>query len=136
MTLRARLALAFVAVLAGPATLAAFLLGGAPLVWAAGLVGAALVAAVLAWGLAFVVVRPLGALAAAVERAADGDLTVRCRVHGRDEVGRLGAGLDRLIAETQQTRRLSVTDALTGLGNVRQLRDALRLEVERAIRLG
>jgi PleD family two-component response regulator len=53
---------------------------------------------------------------------------------GRDEAGRLGRGVDRLISDMQETQRLSITDPLTGLGNVRHLTDALRLEIERASR--
>ena len=136
MNLRARLAAAFVAVLVGPVVLLSFLLAGDPGASAGALLGGAVLVAGAAWWLAGVAIRPLVALVDAVERATAGDLTVRCRVRGRDEAGRLGAGLDRLIAETQETRLLSVTDALTGLGNLRHLRDALRLEVERANRFG
>jgi diguanylate cyclase (GGDEF)-like protein len=42
--------------------------------------------------------------------------------------------VDRLISDMQETQRLSITDPLTGLGNVRHLTDALRLEIERASR--
>jgi diguanylate cyclase (GGDEF)-like protein len=136
VTLRARLAVAFVAVLAGPVVMASILLAGDPVLSAVALLAGGVLAAGLAWWLAGRVTRPLDALVDAVERATRGDLTVRCRVRGRDEAGRLGIGLDRLIAETQETRLLSVTDALTGLGNLRHLRDALRLEVERASRFG
>jgi len=59
---------------------------------------------------------------------------VRSGLAGRDETGRLASALDRLIAGMQETQRLSVTDALTGLGNVRQLAESLRLEIERATR--
>jgi diguanylate cyclase (GGDEF)-like protein len=136
VTLRGRLAVAFVVVLVGPAVAASILFARDPAVSIAVLLAAGVVASALAWWLAGLATRPLGALVDAVERAAAGDLTVRCRVRGRDEAGRLGAGLDRLIAETQETRLLSVTDALTGLGNLRHLRDGLRLEVERASRFG
>jgi diguanylate cyclase (GGDEF)-like protein len=136
VTLRARLAAAFVVVLVGPAVAASVLFARDPAVSVAAVLVGGVIAAAVAWWLAGVATRPLGALVDAVERATAGDLTVRCRVRGRDEAGRLGAGLDRLIAETQQIRLLSVTDALTGLGNLRHLRDALRLEVERANRFG
>jgi diguanylate cyclase (GGDEF)-like protein len=96
----------------------------------------ALIAGVLSWWLAGIATRPLETLLAAVERVAAGDLTVRSRVDGRDETGRLGRGLDRLISGMQETQRLSVTDPLTGLGNVRHLGDSLRLEAERATRFG
>jgi diguanylate cyclase (GGDEF)-like protein len=136
VTLRARLAVAFVVVLVGPAVAVSILFARDPAVSIAVLLVAGVVASALAWWLAGLATRPLGALVDAVEQATAGDLTARCRVRGRDEAGRLGVGLDRLIAETQETRLLSVTDALTGLGNLRHLRDALRLEVERASRFG
>jgi diguanylate cyclase (GGDEF)-like protein len=44
--------------------------------------------------------------------------------------------LDRLLSNMEETRRLSVTDELTGLGNVRHLTESLRLEIERATRFG
>jgi diguanylate cyclase (GGDEF)-like protein len=136
VTLRVRLAVAFVVVLVGPTVGASILFARDPAASVAVVLVGGVVAAVLAWWLAGLATRPLGALVDAVERATAGDLTARCRVRGGDEAGRLGAGLDRLIAETQETRLLSVTDALTGLGNLRHLRDALRLEVERASRFG
>jgi diguanylate cyclase (GGDEF)-like protein len=94
------------------------------------------VAALLSWVAAGSVTRPLRHLAAAVERAGDGDLTARCELGGDDEAGRLGDGIDRLIAATQRCKRLSVTDPLTGLGNVRHLGETLRQEVDRASRFG
>lgn len=86
------------------------------------------------WWLAKVATRPLGALLVAVEQVSAGDLTVRSRMPGRDEVGRLSNGLDRLIEEIEERQRLSITDPLTGLGNLRYLTESLRLEVERAAR--
>jgi diguanylate cyclase (GGDEF)-like protein len=97
---------------------------------------AGLVAGLLSWWLSGVATRPLAALLGVVERVAAGDLTVRSMVAGRDETGRLGSQLDRLITGMQETQRLSVTDPLTGLGNVRHLGDSLRREVERASRFG
>jgi diguanylate cyclase (GGDEF)-like protein len=100
------------------------------------IVSSVLVTAWLGWWLAGLATRPLKVLLRAVERVADGDLDARSRLAGRDETGRLGTGLDRLIARLQETLQLSVTDPLTGLGNVRQLGDALRREAERATRFG
>ena len=97
---------------------------------------AALIASLLSWWLAGIATRPLVILLRAVERVVAGDLTVRSQMEGRDETGRLGRGLDRLISGMQETQRLSVTDPLTGLGNVRHLGDSLRLEAERASRFG
>jgi diguanylate cyclase (GGDEF)-like protein len=95
-----------------------------------------LAAAMFGWWLAGLATRPLKVLLRAVERVADGDLEARSQLVGRDETGRLGTGLDRLISRLQETLQLSVTDPLTGLGNVRQLGDALRREAERATRFG
>jgi diguanylate cyclase (GGDEF)-like protein len=103
---------------------------------AAVLVSAVLFAIALGWWLAGLATRPLKALLRAVERVAAGDLTARTQIGGRDETGRLGTGLDRLIGLLQETLQLSLTDPLTGLGNVRQLGDALRRESERASRFG
>jgi len=107
-----------------------------PAVLVAVMVTAVLVSFGCGWWLAGVTTRPLDVLLRAVERVVAGDLTVRSNVAGRDATGRLGRGLDRLIAGMQQTQHLSVTDPLTGLGNVRQLGESLRLEVERASRFG
>jgi diguanylate cyclase (GGDEF)-like protein len=97
---------------------------------------AAVTSGLLSWWLAGVATRPLSVLQSAVDRVIAGDLTARSQVDGRDETGRLGLGLDRLIWRMQETQRLSVTDPLTGLFNVRHLGDSLRLEVERASRFG
>jgi len=80
--------------------------------------------------------RPLRRLVSTVDRVTAGDLSARTAVDGRDETGRLGRRLDDLIAGMQETQRLSVTDALTGLGNRRLLTEELRLEIERAARFG
>ncbi|MEU7958283.1 diguanylate cyclase [Micromonospora humida] len=70
----------------------------------AALVGAVLLAAVLAvltaWRLARVTTRPLVELAGAVDRVAQGDLTTRVPVRSRDEIGRLAAAFNRMIRET------------------------------------
>jgi diguanylate cyclase (GGDEF)-like protein len=99
--------------------------------------GVALLASALlgAW-LAEVAIRPLRRLLVTAERASAGDLSVRTALAGRDETGRLGRRLDELIVALQDVRRLSTTDALTGLGNRRHLSEALRREIERAGRFG
>jgi diguanylate cyclase (GGDEF)-like protein len=105
--------------------------------WLAAVLGSAVLFAIgLGGWLAGLATRPLKALLRAVERVAAGDLTARSMIDGRDETGRLGTGLDRLIGLLQETLQLSLTDPLTGLGNVRQLGDALRRESERASRFG
>jgi diguanylate cyclase (GGDEF)-like protein len=95
---------------------------------------ALLVAGALAWWLAGLAMRPLTQLLGAVDRAAAGDLASRSRIPGRDEAAQLGRGLNRILGSLQETQRQSVTDALTGLGNLRHLRESMRRETERAIR--
>ena len=87
MTLRARVAVAFVVVLVGPAVGASILFAREPAVSVAMLLAGGVAASVLAWWLAGVATRPLGALVEVVERATAGDLTARCRLRGR-EIGR------------------------------------------------
>jgi diguanylate cyclase (GGDEF)-like protein len=101
-----------------------------------GLATAVGAAAWLAWWLSRLATRPLEDLLGAVDRASAGDLESRSRVSGVDETGRLGSGVNRLIGSLQETQRQSVTDALTGLGNLRHLRESLRRESERASRFG
>jgi diguanylate cyclase (GGDEF)-like protein len=95
---------------------------------------AVLVTVVLGTWLGGLATRPLIHLAAAVDRVASGDLTARSRLRGRDEVGRIAVRLNQFVATMHETQRLAVTDPLTGLGNLRHLSEALRLEVERAAR--
>ena len=95
---------------------------------------ALLLSGALAWWLAGLAMRPLTELMGTVDRAADGDLASRSRIPGRDETARLGRGLNRILGNLQETQRQSVTDALTGLGNLRHLRESMRRETERAIR--
>ncbi len=95
---------------------------------------ALVVASALGTWLGMLATRPLHQLLVVVDRVANGDLTVGSELAGRDEVGRIGARLDGLVSEVRETHRLAVTDALTGLGNVRHLAEALRREVERAAR--
>jgi diguanylate cyclase (GGDEF)-like protein len=97
---------------------------------------AVLLAVALGCWLGGLATRPLHALLTAVDRIAAGDLSVPPGLAGRDEAGQLGARLDLLVHDIRETQRLAVTDALTGLGNVRQLTEAVRLEVERAARFG
>jgi diguanylate cyclase (GGDEF)-like protein len=111
--------------------------GGVGPALAATVIGSAiLVSAGLAWWLAGIATRPLAVLVGAVDRAAAGDLASRARLGGRDETGRLGRGLDRILGDLQEAQRQSVTDALTGLGNLRHLRESMRRETERATRFG
>jgi diguanylate cyclase (GGDEF)-like protein len=76
-----------------------------------------------------------------VVRVAAGDLAVGRPRPGRparwrrlDEIGRISLRLNQFVTTLRATQQLAITDALTGLGNVRHLTDSLRLEVERAAR--
>lgn len=95
---------------------------------------AVLASALLGFWFADMATRPLRRLLTTAERASGGDLTARTDVDGRDETGRLGRRLDELIVALQEVQQLSVTDALTGLGNRRHLIETLRVEIERANR--
>lgn len=95
---------------------------------------AVLASALLGFWLGDLATRPLRRLLTTAERASGGDLTARTEVDGRDETGRLGRRLDELIVALQEVQHLSVTDALTGLGNRRNLIETLRIEIERANR--
>lgn len=61
---------------------------------------AALLAVLTAWRLARVTTRPLGELAGAVDRVAQGDLSARVPVRSRDEIGRLASAFNRMARET------------------------------------
>ena len=63
-----------------------------------------LVAAALAWWLARTVSRPVQQLGRTVTRLSEGDYAARAGRHGRDEIGALGARVDRLAATLQQNR--------------------------------
>jgi len=76
--------------------------GGLYAVLVALVAGAALLAVAVAWWLARSTTRPLAEVAAAVDRAAGGDLDARVPVHRWDEVGRLAAAFNRMAHETQR----------------------------------
>ena len=90
----------------------------------------------VAWWLASLATRPLSRLLRAVDRIIAGDLDARPAIGGRDEAARLGRGLDALVGGMREAQRLSLTDPLTGVGNLRRLRESLRHEAERAGRFG
>jgi diguanylate cyclase (GGDEF)-like protein len=104
----------------------------------AALVGgvALLAAGLLGWWAAGLATRPLRRLVVTADRVAAGDLDARAYVAGADEAGRLGRRLDEMIIRMQEMQRLSITDPLTGMGNVRHLAERLRIEIERANRFG
>jgi two-component system sensor histidine kinase BaeS len=63
-----------------------------------------LVAAALAWWLARTVSRPVQQLGRTVTRLSEGDYGARAGRHGRDEIGALGARVDRLAETLEQNR--------------------------------
>jgi two-component system cell cycle response regulator len=63
--------------------------------------GAGVLAVVVAWRLARTTTLPLAEVARASERVADGDLDARVPVRGRDEVGRLASSFNRMTREMQ-----------------------------------
>ncbi|HEY0485282.1 MAG TPA: diguanylate cyclase [Mycobacteriales bacterium] len=63
--------------------------------------GAGVLAVVVAWRLARTTTLPLAEVARAAERVADGDLDARVPVRGRDEVGRLASTFNRMTREMQ-----------------------------------
>jgi diguanylate cyclase (GGDEF)-like protein len=63
--------------------------------------GAGVLAVVVAWRLARTTTLPLAEVARASQRVADGDLSARVPVRGRDEVGRLASSFNRMTREMQ-----------------------------------
>jgi len=64
---------------------------------------AVLVAAALGFFIARLISRPLSTAVSALERVAEGDLTVRVDLHSTDEVGRLATALNRSTESMQQS---------------------------------
>ena len=58
------------------------------------------------WFIRRFVISPVQRLATATEGLARGDLSVRARIAGSDEIARLGAGFDRMAARLQDSTRL------------------------------
>ncbi len=83
-------------------------------------------------------VRPLTGLRLAARAVADGDLSVRVRPRGRDELAELGQAFNtmaaRIEANDAELRALAVTDALTGVLNRRGFMQRARIEWERCRR--
>ncbi len=99
-----------------------------------------LVTGLLAHGLGLLIVLPLERLSRAASRVARGDLDVDVPASGDDEVNRLAGVFNDMVRRLRESReeleRLSVTDALTGLVNRRQLTADLEGEVRRSDRHG
>ena len=66
-------------------------------------VGVGLLVALAATMLFDRILRPLRHLTQATDQLADGNYTVRCGLHGRDEIGRLGQAFDLMAASVQST---------------------------------
>ena len=56
-----------------------------------------------AWGIAWVLTRPLGKLSHAARRLAAGKLDTRAKLQAKDEVGQLGAEFDRMAEQLSET---------------------------------
>ena len=56
-----------------------------------------------AWGIAWVLTRPLGKLSHAARRLATGKLDTRAKLQAKDEVGQLGAEFDRMAEQLSET---------------------------------
>ncbi|MCB9655131.1 MAG: diguanylate cyclase [Deltaproteobacteria bacterium] len=125
------------------------------------LFGWALVAAVLSWLIAIIllnhfVLRPVANLARMAHDLGDQRFGVRSQIHRNDEIGILSSSLNtmacrleeqtrglqsavrartsELLIANRELRRLANTDALTGLRNRRYFEEILALEVRRAER--
>jgi methyl-accepting chemotaxis protein len=73
------------------------------IVWSAGiLLIAAILAGLIAWGLAARTSRPLRNLSEAALRIAEGDLTQQVRIETHDEVGVLAASFQRMVARLRE----------------------------------
>ena len=105
------------------------------------IVGILALAAVLAYGVGLVLVRPLEQLTSAAAKVAAGDLSVELPSGGSGEVGYLARAFSHLVTRLRERdsqgelEKLSVTDALTGLYNRRHLVGTLANEVQRSRRL-
>ncbi|WP_035304753.1 methyl-accepting chemotaxis protein [Actinokineospora inagensis] len=78
----------------------------------------------LAWRVAAAVTRPLRRVTAVLEGVADGDLTRRADVHGRDEVGQMAAALNRATDSMLDTVRTISTNAAALTGSSRDMAKA------------
>ena len=56
-----------------------------------------------AWGIAWILTRPLGKLSHAARRLAAGKLDTRAKLQAKDEVGQLGAEFDRMAEQLSET---------------------------------
>lgn len=98
------------------------------------------VIAVVAYGLAAFIARPLVRLTSAAAQVSAGDLSVGLPAGRGGEVGYLTQVFNTMVESLRKHReeleRLSTTDTLTGLSNRRHLMNLLTHEIERAKRAG
>lgn len=104
-------------------------------------IGALLVIiAVLGYGLAAFIARPLVRLTSAASQVSAGNLSIGLPAGGSGEVGYLTQVFNTMVESLRKHReeleRLSTTDTLTGLSNRRHLMNLLTHEIERAKRAG
>lgn len=103
-------------------------------------IGAGVLTLLIATWLSLSVGRPVNNLLAGVHRVMKGDLGFQIPVLGSDEIGRLTQAFNAMTHQLQTTHeRLlneTITDALTGVYNLRYFQKMLAQEVERARRYG
>jgi len=101
-----------------------------------GMLLAILLAALISAGLT----RPLRQLVEVARELREGHLDRRTELRRSDELGELAQAFDEMAAslesQVEETRRLAVTDELTGLANRRKFREELARELERSRRFG
>ena len=91
-------------------------------------IGAAVLSLVLGLILSFVIARgfsvPLGRAVTALERVAEGDLTVSLDVHTKDEVGRMAEALNRAVERLDSTMQQVADSATEASSSSQQLASA------------
>ena len=80
-----------------------------------------LAALAMGWTLAKAIVTPLRKTAEVLDQVAGGDLTVRCDVTSKDEVGQAGVAVNRMLDRTATAMRAIGTNAATLASNSEQL---------------
>jgi diguanylate cyclase (GGDEF)-like protein len=105
-----------------------------------GLTGIAFLTAIGTMTLVSSVIRPLQALERVAKAVATGNLDVRARTEGPQEVASLARALNVMVEKRQQAEealiQLAATDSLTGLYNHRSLHDILDREIQRSVTNG
>jgi len=87
-----------------------------------------------------IILKPLGAITIATEQVAAGDLTRPIEYKGHGDFKELIKNFNRMTANLRfqydELEKISLQDYLTGLANRRYFEQQLKLELERACRLG